>query len=108
MVLQVHLAWAPVEADALRIAHDQWRTNVFTPPVCWDLETPAHFDEAAKHVTVEDVRGSVLISSDLQRHVAWILEAAELGFEEINLHHVGQEQRMFIEAFGEHVLPAVR
>jgi probable non-F420 flavinoid oxidoreductase len=108
MVLQVHVSWAPDDAQALRIAHDQWRTNVFTPPVCWDLETPAHFDEAAKHVAPEDVRDSVLISSDLQRHVDWILEAAELDFEEINLHHVGQEQRTFIEAFGEHVLPAVR
>jgi len=67
-----------------------------------------HFDEAAKHVSLEDMRGSVLVSSDLEQHVAWIREAAELGFEEINLHHVGQDQRAFIEAFGEHVLPAVR
>ena len=34
-------------------------------------------------------------------------ELAELGFDEIYLHHVGQEQRRFIEAFGEHVLPAL-
>ncbi len=108
MILQVHVSWAPAEADALRIAHEQWRTNVFTPPVCWDLETPAHFDEAAKHVTPEDMHGSVLISSDLGRHVAWIREAAELGFDEVNLHHVGQDQRAFIEAFGEHVVPAAR
>ena len=108
MVLQVHVAWAPDEEEALGIAHDQWRTNVFTPPVCWDLETAEHFDEAAKHVAPEDVRGTVLVSSDLQRHVTWLREAAELGFEEINVHHVGKEQRAFIEAFGEHVLPAMR
>jgi probable non-F420 flavinoid oxidoreductase len=108
MLLQAHVSWAPEEEEALRIAHDQWRTNIFTPPIPWDLETAAHFDEAAKHVTPEDMRGSVLISSDLDQHVAWIHEAAELGFEEINLHHVGQDQRAFIEAFGEHVIPAVR
>jgi probable non-F420 flavinoid oxidoreductase len=105
MVLQVHVAWAPDEEDALRLAHDQWRTNVFAPPVPWDLELPAHFDEAARHVRPEDLRGPVLVSSDLARHVAWIQEAAELGFDEINLHHVGQEQAAFIDAFGEHVLP---
>jgi probable non-F420 flavinoid oxidoreductase len=108
MVLQVHVSWARDEQEALRIAHDQWRTNVFTPPVCWDLETPAHFDEAAKHVDPEDMAASVLISSDPQRHVSWIRAAAELGFDEINLHHVGQDQRAFIETFGEHVLPALR
>ena len=83
-------------------------TNVFAPPIPWDLETAAHFDEAARHVTPEDMRAGVLVSCDLEQHAVWIREAAELGFEEINLHHVGQDQRAFIEAFGEHVLPAVR
>jgi probable non-F420 flavinoid oxidoreductase len=107
MVLQVHVSWAPDEDEALRVAHDQWRTNLFAPPVCWDLDTVAHFDEAARHVRPEDVRAGVLVSSDLQRHVAWLREAAELGFDEINLHHVGTDQRAFIDAFGEHVVPAL-
>ena len=105
MVLQVHVSWAPSEEEALRIAWDQWRTNVFAPPLCWDLETVEHFDEAARHVRPEDVRGSVLVSSDLGRHAEWIREAAELGFDEINIHHVGQEQDAFIDAFGRDVLP---
>jgi probable non-F420 flavinoid oxidoreductase len=108
MVLQVHVSWAPTEEEALRIAHHQWRTNVFAPPVCWDVETPEHFDELARHVREEDMHGSVLVSSDPSRHVEWIRAAAELGFDEINLHHVGQEQRAFIDTFGEHVLPALR
>jgi probable non-F420 flavinoid oxidoreductase len=107
MVLQVHVSWAPSEEEALRVAYDQWRTNLFPPPVCWDLETVDHFDEAARHVRPEDVRAGVLVSSDLARHVAWIEEAAALGFDEVNLHHVGQEQAPFIEAFGRHVLPAL-
>ena len=53
----------------------------------------------------EDLRSAVLISSDLAQHAEWITEYAELGFEAIYLHHVGQEQRPFIDAFGEHVLP---
>ena len=32
-------------------------------------------------------------------------EFAELGFERIYVHHVGKEQRAFIEFFGERVLP---
>ena len=103
--IQVHLSWAPSEEEALRIAHDQWRTNVFPPPLCWDLATVEQFDEAAKHVRPEDVRAAVLVSSDLAQHAEWLSEYAELGFDAIYLHHVGKEQRAFIEAFGEHVLP---
>jgi G6PDH family F420-dependent oxidoreductase len=105
--VQVHVSWAPREEDALAIAHDQWRTNVFEPPLCWDLETPELFDEAARHVRPEDMHRSVLISSDLQRHVAWLQDLIGLGFELVTVHHVGRRQRAFIDAFGEHVLPAL-
>jgi probable non-F420 flavinoid oxidoreductase len=103
--LQVHLSWAPTEDEALRIAHDQWRTNVFPPPLCWDLETVEQLDLAATHVRPEDVRQAVLVSADARRHAAWLRELAELGFEQIHLHHVGQDLRPFIDEFGEHVLP---
>ena len=103
--LQVHLSWAESEAEALRIAHDQWRTNVFGPPLSWDLETVEQFDLAAAHVRPEDVRESVLVSSDTGRHVDWLRELAELGFAEIHLHHVGQDLGPFVGAFGERVLP---
>jgi probable non-F420 flavinoid oxidoreductase len=103
--LQVHLSWAPAEDEARRIAHDQWRTNVFPPPLCWDLETVEQFDLAAQHVREEDVRKAVLVSSDLGQHAGWLAELAELRFEEIHLHHVGQDLSPFIDAFGEHVLP---
>jgi probable non-F420 flavinoid oxidoreductase len=103
--LQVHLSWAGSEEEALAIAHDQWRTNVFPPPLCWDLATVEQFDVAATHVRPEDVRASVLVSADLARHTAWLHDLAELGFEQIHLHHVGQDLGPFIDAFGERVLP---
>jgi probable non-F420 flavinoid oxidoreductase len=105
LYLQIHLSWAETEQEALRIAHDQWRTNVFRPPLPWDLETVEQFDLAAEHVRPEDVRKSVLVSADLGQHLAWLLEFGEIGFEQIHLHHVGQDLRPFIDAFGERVLP---
>ncbi|WP_217922192.1 TIGR03885 family FMN-dependent LLM class oxidoreductase [Miltoncostaea oceani] len=106
-VLQVHVSWAPTEDEAMDIAWDQWRSNAFAPPIPWDLETVAHFDEASRFVRPEDVRECVLVSSDLGRHAAWLQELAALGFDEINIHHVGQEQDAFIDAFGRDVLPAL-
>jgi probable non-F420 flavinoid oxidoreductase len=105
--LQIHLSWAEDEEEALRIAHDQWRTNVFGPPLSWDLATVEQFDEAATHVRPEDMRDSVLVSADPARHAAWLQELAGLGFDEMHLHHVGQDLGPFIQEFGERVLPEV-
>jgi alkanesulfonate monooxygenase SsuD/methylene tetrahydromethanopterin reductase-like flavin-dependent oxidoreductase (luciferase family) len=63
------------------------------------------FDVAAQHVRPEDMRKAVLVSSDPRRHAGWLAELAELGFEEIHLHHVGQDLGPFIGTFEEHVLP---
>lgn len=105
LVLQVHLSFAATDDEALAIAHDQWRTNVFSPPLCWDIDSPEAFDIAAGHVPPDALRGPVQVSSDTDQHVAWLQEAVEIGFDEIYLHHVGREQSAFIDAFGERVLP---
>jgi len=105
--LQVHLSWAPEEATALRIAHEQWRSNVFGPPVCWDLELTEHFDVVSRDVTPDQVTRVVHVSADLGRHAKTLRGYADLGFDEIYLHHVGQDLDAFIDAFGEHVLPEV-
>jgi probable non-F420 flavinoid oxidoreductase len=105
LALQVHLSWAPDEDTARHIAHDQWRSNVFGPPTAWDLELAEHFDEVSRHVTPDEVAAVVNVSASLGRHVEWLRSYVELGFDEIYLHHVGKDQRPFIAAFGEAVLP---
>jgi probable non-F420 flavinoid oxidoreductase len=103
--LQVHLSYHQDEAEATRIAHEQWRTNVFSPPLCWDIDSAETFDQAAEHVRPEAMRQAVRISSDPARHADWLNSYAGLGFDAIYLHHVGQEQSEFIDVFGEKVLP---
>jgi alkanesulfonate monooxygenase SsuD/methylene tetrahydromethanopterin reductase-like flavin-dependent oxidoreductase (luciferase family) len=105
LCLQVHLSWAPDRDEAARIAYEQWRSNVFAPPVCWDLELVDHFDEAARHVGPEAVREVVRVSPDPGRHAAWLQEYADLSFDEIYLHHVGKRQEEFLDVFGAKVLP---
>lgn len=103
--LQVHLSWAPTTEEASTIAHDQWRSNVFPPPVCWDAEHVDHFDAIAEKVTPEHVAQVVNVSSDLGEHLGLLEQYVEQGWDELYLHFVGQEQARFIDAFGEHVLP---
>ena len=105
VALQVHLSWAPSQEEAESIAHDQWRSNVVGPPVAWDTETAEAFDAIGERVGVDEVKEAVRVSSDLGRHREWLQELADLGFDDIYLHHVGQEQTGFIDTFGAEVLP---
>ena len=77
--LQVHLSWAPTDDEALAIAHDQWRNNVFAPPVSWDTETVEAFDIIGEAVTPEQVTRSVRVSSDLAQHAEWLQRVRRAG-----------------------------
>jgi probable non-F420 flavinoid oxidoreductase len=104
VMLQVKVAYAASEDEALAAAHDQWRTNVFDSTLMADLERVEQFEVAATHVRPDDVRASVLVSSDLGWHAARLHEALEL-VDDLYLHHVPREQAAFVDAFGERVLP---
>ena len=106
--LQVHVSWAPSQDEALDIAFDQWRTNVFDPPLCWDLAHVEHFDAAARSVTADDVARRVIVSSDPRQHLDRLVDLVEIGFDGVWLHHVGTEQGRFLDVFGEHVVPQLR
>ncbi|MFW5470805.1 TIGR03885 family FMN-dependent LLM class oxidoreductase [Knoellia sp. CPCC 206435] len=103
--LQVHLSWAEREQEAEDIAFDQWRSNVIGAPVAWDTETAEAFDAIGEQVTREAVRGAVQVSADLSEHRERLAHLASLGFDDLYLHHVGQEQEAYLDAFGEQVLP---
>lgn len=106
--VQVKVAWHTDEAEALRGAFEQWRTNVFDSSLMADLETVGQFEAAADHVRPEDVRRSVLVSDDLAQHAAWLRETLDLGVDHLFLHHVPRDQDGFIEMFGAKVLPELR
>jgi len=106
--LQVALNWAPTESEALQGAFDHWRFVTLGGDIGWELRSPEDFETATRFVRPEDMRESVLISSDLSRHAAWLQEYAELGVDHVYLHQVDLNQQGFIEAFAEQVLPQFR
>lgn len=106
--LQVALNWAKSESEALQGAFDHWRFVTLGGDIGWELRSPEDFETATRFVRPEDVRQSVLISSDLSQHAAWLQEYAALGVDHVYLHQVDLNQHGFIEAFGEKVLPQLR
>ncbi|BDZ56135.1 TIGR03885 family FMN-dependent LLM class oxidoreductase [Agromyces marinus] len=106
--VQVHLSWAPTDDEAVAIAHDQWRQSLVSPHLAWELASPEAFDERTADAEPSEVADTLLASSDTRRHLDALLGIADLGVDRIYLHHVGRQQRGFIDAFGAHVLPALR
>jgi hypothetical protein len=105
VLAQLKLAWGPDEAAIREDAFHQWRTNLFEGDVLWEIRTPKQFEQAAAFVRPEDLDKSVRVSSDLDRHAAWIRDYLAVGIDELSLHNVATNQRAFLEAFGERVLP---
>lgn len=106
--LQVALNWAPTESEAMKGAFDHWRFVSLGGDIGWELRSPEDFETATRFVRPEDMHQSVLISSDLSRHAAWLQEYAELGVDHVYLHQVDLNQQGFIEAFARTVLPQLR
>jgi probable non-F420 flavinoid oxidoreductase len=108
MFLQIALNWAPSEEAALAGAHEQWRYLALGGDVNWNLRSPEEFDAATRFVRPDDIRQSVLVSSDPGQHAAWLREFIEIGFEHLYLHQIDRNQEIFMDAFAAKVLPQLR
>ncbi|MDM9383727.1 TIGR03885 family FMN-dependent LLM class oxidoreductase [Chlorogloeopsis sp. ULAP01] len=107
MILKVQLSYDRDEEAAKQKAHQQWRNNIFKNIVMTELRTPQQFDAAGEFVKPEELYEHIRISADCYQHIEWLHNYIELGFDELILHNVNQEQQQFIEVFSEKVLPAL-
>ena len=105
--LQVHVSWAPTQAEAEENALTEW-PNGGMPFPKQDIKNPEDFANIAKLVRIEHFKNRMLISADLDEHAAQIQGFVDMGFDEIYLHNVGRDQSAFIRAFGDKVIPQLR
>jgi probable non-F420 flavinoid oxidoreductase len=105
---KIDLSWATSEDLALTHAYEQWRYQCLSATQLQELKTPEEFEQASSSVRPQDLRDAVLVSADLTQQLQWLQQRARLGVDSIDLHNVGPNQHEFIEAFGTHVLPALR
>lgn len=107
LALQVHLSIAPSMREARDIARDQWQNHPFPEPVSHDTATPEDFDKIGQFVPDEAIAGAVVVTDSVADLVTQLREYERLGFEEIYLHHVGQDQAPFLELAEQELLPAL-
>ena len=105
--LQIHVSWAPTQAEADENALKEW-PNGGMPFPKQDIRNPEDFENMAKLVGIEHFTNRMLISADLEEHAAALQKYVDMGFDGIYLHNVGRNQAAFIEAFGSRVIPQLR
>lgn len=108
MILKVQVSYDETDEKALKGAHEQWRTNIFSSSVNSQLRTPEDFKEMGKRVQPEEMHRYVNISSSPEKHSGWIKGYLNMGFTEIDLHNVNKNQELFLKTFGQKVLPHFR
>jgi coenzyme F420-dependent glucose-6-phosphate dehydrogenase len=102
---QVTVCWAQDEAEARRTAYEIWPNAANQGELSQELPTPAHFEQAAKMVTEEQIAKSVICGPDLQRHIEAIRKYIDAGYDHVYVHQVGRDQEGFFKFYQQQVLP---
>ncbi len=106
-LIQLHVSWAETLAEAEQNALREW-PNGGMPFPKGDIRNPEDFEAMAAFVHIDNFRQRVLISPDLEEHLAHIQHFVDLGFTEVYVHNVGRNQEAFLAAYGRAVVPRVR
>ncbi|MGH2530806.1 MAG: TIGR03557 family F420-dependent LLM class oxidoreductase [Thermomicrobiales bacterium] len=106
-ILQVKVSYAESVEAATEQAMKEWPNGGMNFPK-GDVRNPEDFEAMAKLVRAEHYKNRVLLTPDLDEHVAHIQHFIDLGFTEIYIHNVGRNQEAFIKAYGEQVIPKLK
>jgi G6PDH family F420-dependent oxidoreductase len=90
-------AFAPSEGEARRLAKERQPNSALGGDLSTELALPRDFEAAAELVREQDLEGSLVFGDDPAKWRAKIGEFERAGFTHVALHHVGVEQRDFIE-----------
>ncbi len=92
----VKICYGPDEAAARKLAHQRWRTSGVAGQLNQELAMPSHFEAASQLVTEDVVAESITSGPDSDRHVEAIQKYVEVGYDEIFIAQVGDDQEGFL------------
>lgn len=101
---EITVCWAESEVEAQKTAHKVWPNAAIVGQLSQDLPTPAHFEQAAKMVTEEDVAEKVICGPDAQKHIEGIKEYFDGGVTHLWVHQIGPDQEGFFRFYKREIL----
>ena len=101
----VKICYGPDEAAARKLAHQRWRTSGVAGQLNQELAMPSHFEAASQLVTEDLVAESITSGPDPDRHVQAIQKYVDVGYDEIYIAQVGDDQEGFLNFFAKELMP---
>lgn len=102
---QVSVCVADSEEQAIRISKEIWANAAIPGELSQELPMPAHYEQAAKLVTDENIAEAVICVQDPERHIEAIQEYFDAGYNDVYIHQIGREQENFFRFYEEKVMP---
>jgi coenzyme F420-dependent glucose-6-phosphate dehydrogenase len=102
---QVTGCWGPSRDDALKQAHERSPTAGLGGSLSQELALPRDFEAAAENVRPEDVEDTLALGNDPDAWLEHIRKFDKAGFTNVGLHHVGDDQRGFIDFVQQELVP---
>jgi G6PDH family F420-dependent oxidoreductase len=106
-ILQVKVSYATTTEAAVEQAVKEWPNGGMAFPK-GDIRNPEDFEAMAKNVEAKHFKNRVLMSADIDEHIAAIQHYIDLGFKEIYIHNVGRNQEEFLKVYGQKVVNALK
>ncbi len=99
--LQFAFSYARSREEAAQEAYHQWRSNILPIEKLSDYTRVEQFDEAAQHVTLQDVMRVIPVYTDIETLMEAIQPFKTMGIDRLVLHNVSRRQEIFMEDYGQ-------
>ncbi|MEA2900482.1 MAG: hypothetical protein QOH36_369 [Actinomycetota bacterium] len=105
---QMTVCWAENKDDAVKTALEIWPNSGVPGELSQELPLPAHFQQASKNVTPDQIEESIVCGPDAGPIRDKIQEYADAGFTHVYLHQVGPDQEGFLRFAEQDLLPQLQ
>ena len=101
------VCWGEDEERARKLVHDLWPTVGVPGELSQELPTPAHFEQAAERVEIDDVADAISCGPDPEVHLASVRQYADAGYDEVYVQQIGADQEGFFRFWSDEVAPRI-
>jgi G6PDH family F420-dependent oxidoreductase len=105
---EMTVCWAEDDKKARRTAFECWPNVAIKGELTQILPVPAHFEQAAKMLTEEDISEEIVCGPDVDAYLEDLREYQEAGFTNIFIHQIGPDQAGFFRFCERELLPRLK
>jgi len=104
---EMAVCWAENEKKARQTAFECWPIIGVKGELTQILPAPAHFEQAAKMLSEDDVAEEIVCGPDAAPYIDQLKQYAEAGFTNVFIHQIGPDQAGFFRFCERELMPRI-